>query len=252
MSESTLTATDSTTGEAESSANDVPTGTETDVQASVPKPSDVAPKAEDKAADIEQSADSEDSPWNDPSKARAEIERLRRERGDERIQAKKNAADEARKELLASLTQALDPEAAAKGEQLTLEDATVKLTEASEQIVNVKRESAVVAEAWKLGIDPARLDYLQYQLAKNNDFKSLDIESADFAGKLSSVISDEIAKDSTLKLSGAAIASGVDQHGGSAGASTITKAEFTAMPYAKRLELYNTNRAEYDRLNAER
>lgn len=252
MSEATLTATDSNPGEAESSANEVTEVTEANAQASVPKPSDIAPKTEDKPSETDQTADSEDSPWNDPAKARAEIERLRRERGDERIQAKKNAADEARKELLASLTQALDPEAAEKGEQLTLEDATSKLTEASEQIVNVKRESAVIAEAWKLGVDPARLDYLQFQLAKNSDFKSLDIESADFAGKLSTVISSEIAKDSTLKLSGAAIASGVDQHGGSAGASTITKDEFKAMPYAKRLELFNTNRAEYDRLNAER
>jgi len=249
VSEATLTATDSNPGEAESSANEVTNVTEAETQASAPKPSDIAPKVEDKASE---DIDSEDSPWNDPAKARAEIERLRRERGDERIQAKKNAADEARKELLASLTQALDPEAASKGEQLTLEDATSKLTEASDQITNVKRESAVIAEAWKLGIDPARLDYLQFQLAKNADFKSLDIESADFAGKLATVISSEIAKDSTLKLSGAVMASGVDQHGGSAGASTITKAEFSAMPYAKRLELYNTNRAEYDRLNAER
>lgn len=252
MSESTLTTTDSTTGEAASSESEVVNATETDVQTPIPKPSDIAPKTEIKSEQTEQSNESEDSPWNDPAKARAEIERLRRERGDERIQAKKNAADEARKELLATLTQALDPEAASKGEQLTLEDATAKLTEASTEIVNVRRDAAVIAEAWKLGVDPARVDFLQFQLAKNNDFQSLDIESADFAGKLSSVISQEIAKDSTLKLSGAARASGVDQHGGTAGASTVTKAEFAAMPYAKRLELYNTNRAEYDRLNAER
>lgn len=252
MSEATLTATDSNPGEAASSESEVVNTTDTDAQSSTPKPSDIAPKPEAPASELSESADSEDSPWNDPAKARAEIERLRRERGDERIQAKKNAADEARKELLSTLTQALDPEAASKGEQLTLEDATAKLTEASDQIVHVKRDASVIAEAWKLGIDPARLDYLQFQLSKNNDFNALDIESADFAGKLSSVISQEIAKDSTLKLSGAVIASGVDQHGGSAGASTITKDEFKAMPYAKRLELFNTNRAEYDRLNAER
>lgn len=249
MSESTLTATDSTTGEAESSENEVANATQSDAQVSAPKPSDIAPQVAEAPASSESD---DDSPWNDPAKARAEIERLRRERGDERIQAKKNAADEARKELLQTLTQALDPEAASKGEQLTLEDATAKLTEASEQIVNVKRESAVIAEAWKLGVDPARIEFLQFQLAKNADFKSLDIDSEDFGGKLSSVISAEIAKDSTLKLSGAVLASGVDQHGGSSSASTITKAEFAAMPYAKRLELYNTNRAEYDRLNAER
>src|SRR6059058_2650762 len=41
--------------------------------------------------------------WDDPVAAKAEIEKLRKENGDERINAKKQAADEARQELLTKL-----------------------------------------------------------------------------------------------------------------------------------------------------
>lgn len=48
-----------------------------------------------------------DNPWADPEKARAEIERLRRENASERTQAKANAAEAARKELAQEIGKAL-------------------------------------------------------------------------------------------------------------------------------------------------
>lgn len=48
-----------------------------------------------------------DNPWDDPEKARAEIERLRRENASDRTQAKQNAAEQARTELAQQIGQAL-------------------------------------------------------------------------------------------------------------------------------------------------
>lgn len=256
-------------GAAGTTSTDAAAAASTDAAAgtSTPSPADIAARAAAAAAaqpdaDAKAAADAAaaavaaddkgGSPWDDPAKAKAEIDRLRRENGDERILAKKNAADEARKELLATLTQALDPDAAKAGEQLTLEQATEKLTATSGSLVAVEREKGVVAEAWKQNLDPAKSDLLQFKLERNADYKNLDPADAQFSAKLAAVISQEVTKDPTLKLSGAAFASGVEQHGGSGGATTITKAEFKAMSYAERLNLATTNRAEYDRLNAER
>jgi len=189
----------------------------------------------------------DESPWTDPDKAKREIERLRRENGDARINAKKTAADEARTELLATLTKALNPESA--GPALTPEQLTEKLTESGSALDASTKERAMLQEAWKLGLNPAKLDYLSYQLSRNPEYTGIDASGADLGSKIASVISSEVAKDSSLKLSGAAIGSGVETIGGANGASTTTKAEFDKMPYSERVNLYNTNKTEYDRLN---
>lgn len=48
-----------------------------------------------------------DNPWDNPEKARAEIERLRRENASDRTQAKANAAEQARTELAQQIGKAL-------------------------------------------------------------------------------------------------------------------------------------------------
>lgn len=198
------------------------------------------------AAAADQQGD--DSPWTDPDKAKREIERLRRENGDARINAKKTAADEARQELLATLTKALNPDAA-DDTKVTPEQLAQQLADTGSKLGDAAKERAVAVEAWKLGVDPAKLDYLNYTLSRNTEYAGLDANAADLGSKIASVISSEVAKDSTLKLSGAATASGVEQFGGANGASTMTKAEFDRLPYAQRVALFDTNRAEYDRLN---
>lgn len=197
----------------------------------------------------------EQSPWNDPDKAKAEIERLRRENGDARINAKKSAADEARKELLETLTAALDPEAAKAGQPATPEQLVAQLqtsTQERDQALADKssaaKELAIVKEAWKLGVDPAKLEYLSFTLSRRADFATKSPNDEDFGATLSSVISEELTKDSSLKSSGANIATGAPQFGGAGSAGAISKAEFEAMPYGKRLELYQSNPSEYQRL----
>lgn len=229
----------------------------------VPTPPPAAPNAPQPPADPAQQQQQQDenplqpeaSPWNDPDKAKAEIERLRRENGDARINAKKSAADEARKELLETLTAALDPEAAKAGQPSTPEQLVAQLqtsTQERDQALADKssaaKELAIVKEAWKLGVDPAKLEYLSFTLSRRADFSTKSPSDEDFGATLSSVISEELTKDSSLKSSGANIATGAPQFGGAGSAGAISKAEFEAMPYGKRLELYQTNPSEYQRL----
>jgi len=186
---------------------------------------------------------------SDPVWVKAELARLRNENAKQRVGAKAQAAAEAKSELLATLTAALDPAAAAKGQQLTVEQASEQLTAASTERDDAKREAAIVREAWKLGVDPAKLDYLQFTLSRNADIVGADVaDSTALAGMLNAAIADAITKDSTLKLSGAAFGSGVDQHGGAGASATITKEQWDGMSYTQRLALYNENKAEYDRL----
>lgn len=191
----------------------------------------------------------EASKLNDPTWVAAEFARLRAENAKQRVGAKAAAAAEAKSELLATLTAALDPEAAAKGQQLTIEQASEQLTATSTERDAAIRETAIVREAWKLGVDPAKLDYLQFTLSRNADIANADVaDGAALGGMLNAAIAEAITKDSTLKLSGAAIGSGVDQHGGAGASATITKSDWDSMNYVQRLALYNENRAEYDRL----
>lgn len=225
-----------------------PQGAQGEQQGTTPPAPPADQNAQQNAQQGDQQGDA--SPWDDPAKAKAEIERLRRENGDARMNAKRAAADEARQELLQTLTAALDPEAASKGEQVTVEQVTEQLTAASSERDAARAEAAIVREAWAQGVDPAKLDYLSFVLGRNAEFASASPADADFAAKLSAAISQEVAKDSSLKPSGTVQSTSVEQHGGAGGASTITKAEFDAMSYGERVELFRTNRSEYDRLAA--
>jgi len=189
----------------------------------------------------------DDSPWADPDKAKREIERLRRENGDARINAKTAAAEEARKEMLATLTKALDPNAS--GDEPTIESLTSLLDAAKGDGTSAKIESAVVREAWAAGVDPKRVEYLQFVLGKRADFKSVDAASADLGATLKTMISEEIGNDSSLKATGAQQTTGDSQFGGAdSGTKQYTLTEFKAMSMQQRQELYRANRAEYDRL----
>lgn len=191
-------------------------------------------------------------PWADPEKARREIERLRRENGDARINAKKAAAEDARKELLESLTAVLDPESAEKGKQLSVEEVSASLAETSAARDAAMLDAKLTSEAWKQGIDPAKMDYLRFVLSKNDTLKSASLTDEAFGGILESVIAEAIANDSTLKAVGTARVSGAEIFSGSESSTTLTKAQFDKMTYTERVKLYQTDRSTYDRLNAER
>lgn len=211
-----------------------------------PSPADVAAQAAAAAAaPAGTEGDAADADlYADPAKARAEIARLRREAGDQRINAKATAASEARAAVLADINRALNPDAADNATP-TVEGLTAQLATAATAGTAAAMEAATVRAAWEAGINPTKLGFLQYQLSTD---KSLDASAPDFAAKLTSSIAALVAADSSLKLTGSAVASGVESIGGANGSATITPEAFSSMSIMERTALYNTNRAAYDKL----
>lgn len=221
--------------------------------AGTPSPADAAAAAAAAAAPAGAGDNDapDEKPWSDPAKAEREILKLRKEAGDQRINAKKTAADEARTELLATLTKALDPNAAKDAPPATVETLTAKVADLGSAVNEGKRATELATVAWQQGLDPAKADYLQFKLARNADYAKLDPADAKFSTKLGALVTAEVTADPSLKLSGAALGSTVDQPGGT-GKATMTKDQFDKLPYTEMLALYSTNKPEYDRLKAER
>lgn len=91
--------------------------------------------------------------WDDPKAAQAEIERLRKENGAERVNAKAQAAEDARKELAQMLGKILDPEAPETDPAKLAANLTQSQTDAKQARV----ELAVFRAAATAGGDPAAL-----------------------------------------------------------------------------------------------
>lgn len=183
-----------------------------------------------------------------------DIESLRRERGDERINAKNQAAQDGARKALAEAAKlagleipgltdadegAGDPKALAQ-----------QITQTASERDGAIREAAIVRAAMEARVDPTKLDYLQFQLARDPQVKALDVASADLGAKLRASIDTLVAADATLKLAGTAVASGVENLGGSNGSDTITPEAFARMSIADKTDLYHKDQATYQRLVA--
>lgn len=92
--------------------------------------------------------------WDDPESARAEIERLRKENGAERVNAKAKAADEARNELAQQIGKALG---LVEDEQVDPAKLTAELTASQQAAKQARVELAVFKAAADAGGDPAAL-----------------------------------------------------------------------------------------------
>lgn len=181
------------------------------------------------------------------AKAQRDAARFQQEAGDSRIQSKQNAANEERQRLLAEFTKILDPDAAANAAP-TLDGVTQQLGSVSAERDAAVRNAAAVTEAWTQGVDPSKLGYLQYQLSNDAAYKGLVATDAEFGSKLKASIAALVAADPTLKLTGSAVASGVESLGGAGGATTITPEAFASMSIVDRQNLYRTDKATYDKL----
>ncbi|WP_370246911.1 hypothetical protein [Nocardioides sp.] len=123
-----------------------PPGTESSAAATTPPPA--APAAPT-------TPPSADNPWDDPVAAKAEIERLRRENGAARTNAKNQAAEQARTDLAQTIGKALG---------LVADDTPVDPAALTEQLTTTQREAnqarvelAVYRNAGTAGADPAAL-----------------------------------------------------------------------------------------------
>jgi hypothetical protein len=92
--------------------------------------------------------------WDDPKAAQAEIEKLRRENGAERVTAKAQAADAAKKELAAQLSKILGNEDPDANDPVKLAQS---LTTSQADTKQARVELAVFRNASTAGADPSAL-----------------------------------------------------------------------------------------------
>lgn len=169
-------------------------------------------------------APSADEPWNDPAKARAEIERLSKEaetaRGEAaktRVNAKEQAAKEAREALLKQLSG--DAEQTLTPEQLQEQHASATQAAAAAQI-----ELSVFRTAQRLG---ANADALLDSRAFCDGIDALDIDPSDtaaFTAAVTEKVNAALAANPALRAGPTAGRSGGDMGGGGGsgdGAATI-------------------------------
>lgn len=159
--------------------------------------------------------------WDDPAAARAEIEKLRRENGAERVNAKTQAAEEARNELLQKLGLTKD------GEPKIDPDALAKdLSTAREQARQTAVDLAVYRAAAANRANPdALLDSASF-LAK---VRTLDPTGADFNTQVTDAIKAAVTANQSLKATQAVGASGVELNGGTGETGQITEAQLARM-----------------------
>lgn len=135
----------------------------TEPSAAATTPSEPKPTEPPKAAATEPEPKS--NVWDDPTSAKAEIEKLRRENGAARTNAKAQAAEEARKELAQTIGKALG---LVEDEQIDPAKLTESLTTSQAEAKRARVELGVFKAAAAAGGDPAAL------LDSSSFLKSLD------------------------------------------------------------------------------
>ena len=169
-----------------------------------------------------------------------------KEAGNQRINAKKSAAEAATKAAVKAINDTLGIETPDDA-PATIEQVTAEVGKTKTELADTKRGAAVTTEAWAQGIDPAKADYLQFKLSKNAEFSAIDMTADDSGDKVRAAVAAQIAADPTLKLTGGAKASGVEELAGGS-VTTITPEAWAQMSMAKRAEIYKTDKATYDKL----
>ena len=156
--------------------------------------------------------------WDDPAAARAEIEKLRKQNGDDRILAKKTAADEARNELLQKL--GLTKEGEAQPDPAALAQ---RIADADKAQADTARQLAIYKAATAAGADPAKL------LDSNSFMTSVQGLDPTDGAAVAAAITAAVTANASLKAARAAGASGIEQTGGTGEQGQITEAQLKTM-----------------------
>lgn len=173
-------------------------------------PTDPAPS--DPPADPPADPKPTDSPWDDPAKARAEIERLRRENAADRTNAKTKAAQDAEDAVVQRLGKALGFIKDGDKDKVDPAQLAAKLTETSTSYTTLQREHQVLLSALDQGADHKALLDSRTFLAKVAD---LDPADAKFQSKVDAAVKTAVDENPKLKTGQAPGASGTDHSGGS-------------------------------------
>jgi hypothetical protein len=230
-----------------------------------PSPADLAAQAA--AAKAAKGSESTDAPkvvgvdttgWQPEAIAALAAEQARSrkfqtEAGDQRINAKKAAAEKATKDALKLVAEQFGLKI--EGEAPTVESLSAQLAQAAEERDAVKGEAtskaveaATLRQAMLAGIAPAKVPYLEFLLAQDAKFKALDPADEKLGDKVASAIAAQVAKDQSLKLTGSTRKSGAEDFGGAGENAGITKEQFASMDLAKRTKLRASDPATYQAL----
>lgn len=161
--------------------------------------------------------------WSDPVKAKAEIERLRKENGNDRTKAKTDAADAARKEMAQTIGKALglvqddtppDPAALAA----TAQAAVAKANAATVEL-------AVFKVAGKHGADPAELLERRSIVAQ---LEALDPAAADFNTQVDALVKKAVTDNPRLLAQAPVAGASSPQHPGGTGELVDIDAQIAA------------------------
>lgn len=144
---------------------------ETPVPAETPEPAAAPEQPVVPAVPEKVDKPSQSNPWDDPKAAQAEIERLRRENGADRVNAKTKAAEEARKELAQTIGKALG---LVEDEPIDPAKLTDQLTQSQAQARQAQVELAVFRAASDTDADPTALLDSRTFLAKVADIDPTD------------------------------------------------------------------------------
>ncbi len=166
--------------------------------------------------DGKKGSDGDDSPWTDPTKAKAEIERLRRENAADRTNAKTKAADDAVNDLTQKLGKALGLIKDGDKDKVDPAELAKQVEQAQTQAKQTSIELAVYRTASKHQGDPDALLDSRGFLAKLAD---LDPTAKDFAAKVDTAIKDAVTSNPKLKATQAAGSSSADHGAGGSGES---------------------------------
>lgn len=168
-------------------------------------------------------AETPENPWADPEAAKAEIEKLRRENASARVNAKQQAADEAKQNYAKEIGKILGlvkddeaPDADALTQQLTGAQAAAK---------NAALELAIYKTAATAKADPAALLDSRAFLDK-----VAGIDPTDTAA-LAAAISEATTTNPRFKATQAAAVGGADFTGGSGPARTYTRAQLADVAF---------------------
>lgn len=173
--------------------------------------------------------------WNDPAKAQAEILRLRRENGDERVNAKAKAADDARAEIAQTIGKALG--IIKDGESLDPAKLQEQLQQRDADNRTLRVEVAVERAARAAG---AYDDLMVAALARQGKLTGLDPTAATFQTDVDALVKGAVDADPRLKTTArAAGASGIEQTGGTGELGQITEEQLKTMTPEQIVDAHN-------------
>ena len=182
--------------------------------------------------------------WDDPAKAKTEIERLRRENAAERTNAKTKAADEARAELAQTIGKALS---LVQDDKAQVDPAALvtQVSDLTGQARALQIENAILRQASKHGADPGALTDSRAFLASVAD---LDPSAADFGAQVGEAIKAAVAANPKLSATAPVVGASTVQHAGGSGEGKVTKGQFDRMTVAQKTALYESDPETYTRL----